>query len=152
MADDGFERWQRRWLDFKAATEITRRPAERPAEPLTADAAPAVPPQPQGGAEAVDTEYVMTIHRFTRRLWHTSQHSQCKIWLAGRIQDDVNALRAAVGLPEFGWNDSVPDEEVGRCAVHVHDACAGQHTHNPPVRGVSTTTQPTEGLQNGHID
>jgi hypothetical protein len=75
------------------------------------------------------------VERHTRRLWHTSQHNRCIIWLAGRIQADVNALREAVGLPELGWNDSVPDEEVGRCAVHMDDDCAGQHTHNPPVRG-----------------
>lgn len=66
--------------------------------------------------------------RLTRRLLHTSQHNQCVIWLGGRIQEDVNALRAAAGLPEFGWNDSVPDEEVGRCTVHA-EGCAGQHTH-----------------------
>lgn len=53
------------------------------------------------------------VDRITRRLLHTSQHNRCVIWVAGRIQEDVNALRAAVGLPEFGWNDAVPDEEVG---------------------------------------
>ncbi len=74
------------------------------------------------------------VDSLTRRLLHTSQHSRCPIWLAGRVQNDVNALRAAAGLPEFGWNDSVPDEEVGQCAVHVED-CAGQHTHSPPVMG-----------------
>jgi hypothetical protein len=72
------------------------------------------------------------IDRITRRLWHTSQHRKCPIWLAGRVQDDVEALRAEFGLPEFGWNDAVPDEEVGRCSVHPEN-CIGQHTHNPPV-------------------
>lgn len=40
----------------------------------------------------------------------------------------------AAGLPRFGWNDAVPDEEVGRCSVHAVD-CEGQHTHSPPVPG-----------------
>lgn len=73
------------------------------------------------------------VDRATRRLLHTSQHNRSPIWLAGRIQDDVNRLRAAVGLPEFGWNDSVPDDEVGRCAVHV-EGCAGQHSHREQGR------------------
>ncbi len=68
------------------------------------------------------------VDRLTRRLLHTSQHNKILIFLAGRIQDDINELRVAAGLPEFGWNDSVPDEEVGRCTVHAED-CAGQHTH-----------------------
>lgn len=76
------------------------------------------------------------VERVTRRLWHTSQHNCMIIALGGRIQDDVNELRAAFGLPDFGWNDWVPDEEVNRCAVHVDDACVGQHTHNPPIRGI----------------
>lgn len=75
------------------------------------------------------------IDRYTRRLWHTSQHNRCAIFIGGRVQDDVNGLRAAVGLPEFGWNDSVPDEDVERCSVHTDDDCKGQHTHNPPVPG-----------------
>lgn len=80
-------------------------------------------------------EAVAAVDRFTRRLLHTSQHNRCVIWLAGRVQDDINGLREAVGLEPFGWNDAVPDEEVGRCAVHTEDDCAGQHTHNPPVLG-----------------
>lgn len=68
------------------------------------------------------------VDRLTRRLLHTSQHSKIQIFLAGRIQDDISELRAAAGLPEFGWNDSVPDEEVDRCTVHAED-CRGQHTH-----------------------
>lgn len=73
------------------------------------------------------------IDRATRRLWHTSQHDKCTIFLGGRIQEDVNVLRRTAGLPEFGWNDSVPDQEVGRCTVHSED-CAGQHTHGPGAR------------------
>ena len=73
------------------------------------------------------------VDRFTRRLLHTSQHSRCVIWLSGRLQDDIGAIRIAVGLEEFGWNDAVPDEEVGRCSVHPTE-CEGQHTHDPPVR------------------
>jgi len=72
------------------------------------------------------------IDRITRRLLHTSQHNKCVIWLSGRIQDDINELRRTAGLPEFGWGDAVPYEEVGRCTVHTED-CGGQHTHNPPV-------------------
>lgn len=68
------------------------------------------------------------VNRATRRLLHTSQHDKMVIALAGRIQDDINELRAAMGLPEFGWHDSVPDEDVGRCTVHL-DKCTGQHTH-----------------------
>jgi hypothetical protein len=71
------------------------------------------------------------VDRLTRRLLHTSQHDQCVIWVARRIQEDINELRAAAGLPVFGWNDAVPDVEVARCSVHVVD-CAGQHTHSPP--------------------
>ena len=74
------------------------------------------------------------IDRFTRRVWHTSQHNKCVIWLSGRLQEDANQLRVAAGLAEFGWNDAVDDEEVGRCSVHPDD-CVGQHTHNPPVPG-----------------
>lgn len=68
------------------------------------------------------------VDRVTRRLLHTSQHNRCVIWLAGRIQDDINELRRVAGLDEFHWGDFVPDEEVGRCTVHAED-CAGQHTH-----------------------
>jgi hypothetical protein len=66
--------------------------------------------------------------RLTRRLLHTSQHNKCPIFIAGRIQDDINALRSMAGLPKFGWGDWVPDEEVQRCTVHA-EGCAGQHTH-----------------------
>lgn len=87
------------------------------------------PPNPQPRPR---NELAGHVDQTTQRLWHTSQHDRCTIFIAGRIQDDVNALRAAFGLPEFGWNDAIPDEEVGRCSVHP-DGCAGQHTHNPPV-------------------
>jgi hypothetical protein len=102
--------------------------AESPAEPRTGVSAGERVPQ-------AGTEALRAVARYTDRLWHTSQHSRCPIWLADRIQDDVNALRTAVGLSEFGWNYWVPDEEVGRCSVHP-EGCNGQHTHNPPVRGL----------------
>ena len=73
-------------------------------------------------------DLIEEINRITRRLLHTSQHNKIPIFIAGRIQDDINELRKAAGLPKFGWGDSVPDEEVGRCTVHSKD-CAGQHTH-----------------------
>lgn len=69
------------------------------------------------------------IERATRRLLHTSQHNRCPIFIAGRIQDDVNELRQAAGLPVFDWNSSVPDDEVGRCSVHSRSDCLGQETH-----------------------
>jgi hypothetical protein len=72
------------------------------------------------------------IDQLTRRLLHTSQHDKIPIFLSTRIQDDINRLRRSSGLPEFGWGDAVPDEEVGRCTVHADD-CAGQHTHKPPA-------------------
>lgn len=68
------------------------------------------------------------INRVTRRLLHTSQHNKIPIFIAGRVQADINDLRRVAGLPEFGWGDTVPDEEVGRCTVHS-EGCAGQHTH-----------------------
>lgn len=71
---------------------------------------------------------VADVERLSRRLWHTSQHNGCPIFIGGRVQDDVNELRAAAGVDGYGWVDSVPDEEVGRCTVHAED-CSGQHTH-----------------------
>jgi hypothetical protein len=68
------------------------------------------------------------VDRLTRRLLHTSQHNKIPIFLASRIQDDINEMRAAAGLPLFGWGDCVPDEEVERCTVHA-EGCSGQHTH-----------------------
>lgn len=68
------------------------------------------------------------VERLTRRLLHTSQHGRIPIFLAGRIQDDIDELRVAAGLPRFGWGEAVPDQEVGRCTVHAED-CAGQHIH-----------------------
>lgn len=76
-----------------------------------------------------DTKTIEGVERITRRLLHTSQHIKIPIFIAGRIQDDINELRRAVGLSEFVWGDYVPDEEVGRCTVHSED-CAGQHTHS----------------------
>lgn len=76
------------------------------------------------------SELVSAIDRATRRLLHTSQHDYCVIFIGGRIQEDIAELRAAAGLPEFGWNDSIPDQEVGRCSVHSQH-CEGQHTHEP---------------------
>lgn len=94
--------------------------------------------EPSPGRPALQPRYEANeegeagLDRFTRRLWHSSQHGRCPIWLAGRIQDDVNELRDEFRLPKFGWDDAVPDEEVGRCSVHPEE-CSGQHTHNPPV-------------------
>lgn len=73
-------------------------------------------------------DLIAAVNRATRRLLHTSQHNRCVIFIGGRIQDDINELRRAAGLPEFGWNDSVTDQEVGRCTVHS-GRCEGQHTH-----------------------
>lgn len=75
-----------------------------------------------------DTDIRAAIDRATRRLLHTSQHNACPIFIGGRIQDDINDLRRAAGLSEFGWGDCVPDAEVNRCTVHS-DNCAGQETH-----------------------
>jgi hypothetical protein len=66
--------------------------------------------------------------RWTRHLWHTSQHNRMVIGLAGRIQEVVDEMRAAAGLEPFGWNTAFPDAEFGQCTVHVED-CAGQETH-----------------------
>jgi hypothetical protein len=74
------------------------------------------------------TELAQVVDRVTRRLLHTSQHNGCVIFIAGRIQEDIDELRRAAGLAEFGWNDTVRDEEVGRCSVHS-EGCEGQHTH-----------------------
>jgi hypothetical protein len=74
----------------------------------------------------------LDIDRLTRRLLHTSQHNKIPIFLAGRIQGDIDELRRTAGLPEFDWDSAVPDAEVGRCTVHAED-CAGQHTHTQPV-------------------
>lgn len=73
----------------------------------------------------------------TRRLLHTSMHNRIPIFIAGRVQDDINELRVVAGLTEFVWGDYVLDEEVGRCTVHSDDECAGQHTgdvRKAPVR------------------
>lgn len=73
------------------------------------------------------------INRISRRLLHTSMHNKIPIWIAGRIQEDVNELRRTASLPEFGWGDFVPDEEVKRCTVHTTSDCEGQHMHSLPL-------------------
>ena len=80
------------------------------------------------------TELAKVVDRATRRLLHTSQHNGCVIFIAGRIQEDIDELRRTAGLSEFGWNDSIRDEEVGRCSVHS-EGCEGQHTHPESKRG-----------------
>lgn len=68
------------------------------------------------------------IDRWTQHLWHTSQHNRMVIGLSGRLQQVVNEMRRAAGLPEFGWNTAFPDAEFGECTVHV-DGCHGQESH-----------------------
>ena len=70
------------------------------------------------------------IDRWTRHLWHTSQHGQMVIGLAGRLQRLADEMREAAGLPEFGWNTAFSDAGFGECSVHV-ERCAGQETHAP---------------------
>jgi hypothetical protein len=48
--------------------------------------------------------------------------------LGGRIQQVVHDMRAAAGLPEFGWNTAFLDAEFGECTVHA-GGCGGQETH-----------------------
>jgi hypothetical protein len=71
---------------------------------------------------------VEDIDRWTRHLWHMSQHNRMVIGLGGRIQSLVNEMRETVGLPEFGWNDAFPDADFGECTVHV-GGCPGQESH-----------------------
>ena len=68
------------------------------------------------------------VDRWSKHLWHTSQHNRMVIGLAGRMQDLANEMREAVGLEPLGWNDAFPDEMFGECTVHIED-CEGQHTH-----------------------
>jgi hypothetical protein len=68
------------------------------------------------------------VGRWSRHLWHTSQHNKMVIALSGRLQKQANEMRRAVGLPEFGWNDAFPDADFSECSVHVAD-CEGQETH-----------------------
>jgi hypothetical protein len=70
----------------------------------------------------------LDVERWSRHLWHTSQHNRAPIWLAGRLQAQANEMRVAAGLEPFGWNDSVPDAEFGECSVHS-EGCSGQETH-----------------------
>lgn len=74
------------------------------------------------------TASIQDIDRWTRHLWHVSQHNRMVIGLGGRIQRIVHEVRAAVGLPEFGWNTAFPDAEFSECTVHV-EGCPGQETH-----------------------
>ena len=76
----------------------------------------------------VDLIEVEDIDRWTRHLLHVSQHNRMVIGLGGRIQRLAGEMRAAAGLPAFGWNDAVPDAEFGECSVHV-EGCRGQETH-----------------------
>jgi hypothetical protein len=69
------------------------------------------------------------VNAWSRHLLHTSQHNNVQIALAGRIQGVAGEMREAVGLPEFGWNDAVPDAEFGECTVHASASCRGQETH-----------------------
>lgn len=73
------------------------------------------------------------IDRWTRHLWHVSQHDKMIIGLGGRVQDIVREMRQTAGLPEFGWNTAFPDAEFGECTVHV-EGCRGQETHTPEQR------------------
>jgi hypothetical protein len=74
------------------------------------------------------------IDRWSKHLWHTSQHNRIVIALAGRLQDLANEMRESVGLEPFGWNDAFPDDMFNECTVHVDD-CEGQHTH-PSATGI----------------
>ena len=68
------------------------------------------------------------VDHWTRHLLHVSQHNRMVIGLGGRVQRIAEDMRAAVGLPAFGWNDCVPDAEFGECSVHV-EGCQGQEIH-----------------------
>jgi hypothetical protein len=70
-----------------------------------------------------------SVNTWSRHLLHTSQHGNMQIALGGRIQGVAEEMRQAVGLPEFGWNDAVPDAEFGECSVHASGGCRGQETH-----------------------
>lgn len=68
------------------------------------------------------------VDRWSRHLWHTSQHNGMPIFLGGRLQEQANEMRRAAGLVPFGWGNAFPDAEFGECSVHS-DGCAGQETH-----------------------
>jgi len=68
------------------------------------------------------------VDRWTRHLWHTSQHNRMVIGLAGRIQQQVDEMREAAGLPPFDLDTAFPDAEFGECTVHV-EGCQGQEHH-----------------------
>jgi hypothetical protein len=73
------------------------------------------------------------VDRWTRHIWHVSQHGKMTIGLAGRLQKIVDEMRDAAGLPEFGWNTAFPDADFGECSVHV-EGCGGQETHDEAAR------------------
>ena len=80
---------------------------------------------------------VEDVDRWTRHLWHTSQHDRMVIGLAGRIQQVADEMRAVAGLPAFGWNTAFPDAEFGECTVHI-DGCGGQEWHERGAAGETT--------------
>lgn len=73
------------------------------------------------------------VDRWSRHLWHTSQHNNMPIFLGVRLQEQANAMRISAGLKPLGWVDSVPDVEFGECSVHS-DGCAGQESRGRPSR------------------
>lgn len=77
-----------------------------------------------GGMDDIERQ----VDDWSTHLWHASQHDKMIIGLGGRLQALANEMRVAVGLEEFGWNTSFPDERFGECSVHV-EGCAGQETH-----------------------
>lgn len=46
------------------------------------------------------------IDQWTRRLFRTSQDDKIITRLSGEIQEVVNEMRKAAGLPLFGWGDT----------------------------------------------
>lgn len=95
------------------------------------------------GAEIAETETTQDVDRRSRHLWHTSQHNHMPIFLGGRLQEQANKMREAVGLEPLGWGDAIPDAEFGECSVHS-DGCAGQETHADLRTPPGQTTSPTE--------
>lgn len=81
----------------------------------------------------------LDVDRWSRHLWHTSQHNRMPIFLGGRLQDQANEMRRAAGLEPLNWGDAFPDALFGECSVHS-DECQGQETHGRPL----TTVIPPE--------
>ena len=73
-------------------------------------------------------EEQLDVDRWSKHMWHTSQHNSMPIFLGGRLQSQANEMRKRVGLPELGWNDAFPDDDFEECSVHS-DGCKGQETH-----------------------